>query len=112
MGHEKPATDNPAQRPEIQSEVTPANQPQRIGEDQRVLGRDHAAAAESCRGQALEELMPVREVHHVLMGVSEPIELGLAPLRAHRAGVEVLAPKETVNVLKPPAPETNAHAHT
>ena len=56
--------------------------------------------------------MPVGQVEHIFLGVSEPIKLGLAPLWADLAGVEVLASKETINMLKAPAFEGDPYAHT
>ena len=55
--------------------------------------------------------MPVRQVEHVFLGAGEPLELRVPPVGADRAGLEVLAAEEVVDVLQPHAPEGERDAH-
>ena len=92
-----------------EAEVVAADQPQRVAEEQRVLGGDHLRAAEPAR-EALQELMPVGEVEDLLLRGREPLELPSRRSALDLTGLEVLASQHVVDVLEPRPAEGQSDA--
>jgi len=111
LGHEEPAGNRWAQGLEVQAEVAPADQPHRVGEDDRAFGGDHVPAAEPGHGQTLEIFVPVLQVQHGVLNGGQPKKLLRSALGADLPSFQVLPSEQAVHKLKPGAAKRDRHAN-